>query len=88
MKAPRIPSFLKTSVNKQFQMQTRYYNERKERVHKAIEKAAKKNKGAINKGHFSTAWKKKPSSSNTSSTARVLILIVMLSLVAYWILKF
>ena len=69
-------------------MQTRYYNERKERVQEAIEKAVTKNKGTIDKGHFSSAWKKKPSGSNASSTARVLVLIVMLSLLAYWILKF
>ncbi|MEJ6712314.1 MAG: hypothetical protein QNK65_09115 [Flavobacteriales bacterium] len=88
MKAPRLPSFLKTTVNKQFQMPTRYYNERKERVEEAIERANTKNHGSISKGHFSNAWSKKPAKPNTSSSIRVLVLIVMLSVLAYWILKF
>ena len=88
MKAPKLPSFIKTSTNRQFQMQTRYYNERKERIQEARAKAETKNNGGIEKGYFSNAWRKKPSSPQRSSSLRVLIIIATLSLVAYWILKF
>tara|TARA_B110000467_G_C18221507_1_gene423263 strand:+ start:75 stop:341 length:267 start_codon:yes stop_codon:yes gene_type:complete len=88
MKAPKLPSFLRISANKQFQMQTRYYSERKERIQKAREQAESQSKGGIKKGHFSTAWGKKSPSKDTSSTLRVLVIIAMLSAMAYWILKF
>ena len=88
MKAPKLPSFIRTSANKQFQMQTRYYSERKERIQEAREQAASKTTGAIEKGHFSSAWKKKSPSTDTSSTLRILVIIVMLSAIAYWIIKF
>ena len=39
MKAPKFPSFFKTTKNKQFELPVRYYDARKERIHAAIDKA-------------------------------------------------
>lgn len=88
MKAPKLPSFIRTSANKQFQMQTRYYSERKERIQEAREQAENQTNKGIEKGHFSSAWKKKSPSTDTSSTLRVLVIIAMLTAIAYWIIKF
>lgn len=88
MKAPKLPSFFKTPKHKQFEMPTRYYNERKERIQKAIDKANKNQSGEFEKGHFSSSWKKKSTMSTGSSSLRVIIIIVILCLIAYWILKF
>ncbi len=88
MKAPKLPSFIRSTANKQFQFQTRYYNARKERVQEARDQASSSTKDGIKKGHFRSAWEKKPSSKDPSSTLRVFIIIVMLSTVAYWIIKF
>ena len=88
MKAPKFPSFIRTSSNKQFEMHTRYYSERKERIEEARELAQTKSKGGIEKGHFSSAWKKKSTSADGNSTLRVLVIIAILCFIAYWILKF
>jgi len=88
MKAPKLPSFIRTSANKQFQMQTRYYSERKERIQEAREQAESCSKSGIKKGHFSSAWAKKSPSKDPSSSLRVFVIIVMLSTIAYWIIKF
>tara|TARA_B110000977_G_scaffold191590_1_gene263949 strand:+ start:331 stop:597 length:267 start_codon:yes stop_codon:yes gene_type:complete len=88
MKAPKLPSFIRSSSNKQFLMQTRYYSERKERIQEAREQAEFQTKEGIKKGHFSTAWKKKTPSTDTSATVRVLVIIATLSAMAYWIIKF
>ncbi len=39
MKAPKFPSFFKTTKNKQFELPVRYYDERKERIQTVLEKA-------------------------------------------------
>jgi hypothetical protein len=88
MKAPKLPSFFKTPSHKQFEMPTRYYSERKERIQKAIDKAGKKQSGEIEKGQFSSSWKKKSTMGSSSSSLRVAFIIVILCLIAYWILKF
>lgn len=88
MKAPNLPSFFKTPKHKQFEMPTRYYNERKERVQKARDKAEKKQSGELEKGHFSSTWKKKSTMGDRTSSLRVAMIIVILCLIAYWILKF
>ena len=69
-------------------MHTRYYSERKERIEEARELAESQSKGVIEKGYFSSAWKKKATSPERSSTLRVLVIITILCFIAYWILKF
>jgi hypothetical protein len=88
MKAPKLPSFFKTSSNKQFEMPTRYYNERKERIQKSRDKVGNIQGGELEKGHFSSSWKKKTTMGSASSSLRVAVIIVILCLIAYWILKF
>tara|TARA_B100000900_G_scaffold380352_1_gene365988 strand:+ start:529 stop:795 length:267 start_codon:yes stop_codon:yes gene_type:complete len=87
MKAPKLPSFFKTLNNKQFEMPTRYYNERKERIEKAINKAEGKKDEELKKGHFSRSWKNKTTMGSASSSLRIVFIIVILCLIAYWILK-
>ena len=87
MKAPKLPSFFKTSSNKQFEMPTRYYNERKEQIQKALNKAEGIKDGELKKGHFSSSWKKKTTMGSASSSLRIVFIIVILCLIAYWILK-
>ena len=88
MKAPRFPSFFKTPTHKQFEMPIRYYDERKERIQKARDMAEKKQKGNVEKGHFSGLWKKRSTMGSRSSSIRVAIILAILCLIAYWILKF
>ena len=88
MKAPKLPSFIRSFSNKQFEMKTRYYSERKERIEEARLSGNKHIQGELKKGHFSTAWRKKSPIKDSSSTVRVLVIIAMLSALAYWILKF
>ena len=88
MKAPKLPSFFKTPKHKQFEMHTRYYDERKERIQKARVKAEKKQNGDVEKGHFSSSWKKRLSVKSNSSSLRIAIITVILCLIACWILKF
>jgi len=88
MKAPKLPSFFKTPKHKQFKMPVRYYDKRKERIQKARDKAGKKQSGDVEKGHFSSSWKKRSTMGSGTSSLRVAIIIVILCLIAYWILKF
>ncbi len=88
MKAPRFPSFFKTPKHKQFEMPTRYFDERKERIQKVRDKAEKKQNGDVEKGHFTSSWKKRSTMGSGTSSVRVAIIIVILCLIAYWILKF
>jgi len=88
MKAPKLPSFFKTPKHKQFEMPVRYYDERKERIQKARNKAEKKQSGNVEKGHFSSSWEKKSTMGSGTSSVRIAIIIVILCLIAYWILKF
>lgn len=69
-------------------MHTRYYDERKERIQKIVDRVEKKSKGEFSKGDFSSSWKKKSTMNTGSSTLRVIIIIVILCLIAYWIIKF
>ena len=88
MKAPRFPSFFKTPKYKQFEMPVRYYNERKERIQKAKDRAKMKRNGNLDKGHFSGSWKKRSTMGDRTSSVRVSIILTILCLIAYWILKF
>ena len=90
MKAPKLPSFFKSAKNKQFDLPVRYYNERKERVQQARDNAEKKENGGSNlqKGRFSTSWKKNSTMATGSSSLRVAIIIVILCFIAYWIIKY
>lgn len=88
MKAPKLPSFFKTHKNKQFEMPTRYYDERNERIQNIVDRAEKKSKGEFSKGDFSKSWKKKSTMNTESSTLRVFIIIAILCLIAYCIIKF
>ena len=87
MNAPKLPSFFKTPSPKRFRMATRYYDERKERIQQAINKAEKNETDSIGKGHFTETWKKRLNKSSGSSSIRVILITVMLCLFTYWILK-
>ena len=58
MKAPKFPSFFKTTKNKQFELPVRYYDERKERIQTAVDKANNQQDGNLERGHFANSWKK------------------------------
>ncbi|MEC9209153.1 MAG: hypothetical protein VX762_01875 [Bacteroidota bacterium] len=73
MKAPRIPSFFKSSSSKSFSFNPRYYNERKER-REQWEKGRKANI-RFNREH--TKMKQK------GRSMRIVFLIIILSLLAY-----
>lgn len=87
MKAPKFPSFFKTSTNKQFELPVRYYDERKERIQTALDKANTEEEVTVEKGHFTNAWKKKSTTADDSSNIRVITIVIFLCLIAYWILK-
>ena len=88
MKAPKFPSFFKTTKNKQFELTVRYYDERKERIQTAIDKTNNKQDGNLERGHFANSWKKKSSIGAESSLLRVITITIFLCLITYWILKF
>lgn len=88
MKAPKFPSFFKTTKNKQFELPVRYYDARKERIQTAIVKANNQQNGNLERGHFSNSWKKKSSIGAESSSLRVITITIFLCLITYWILKF
>ena len=88
MKVPKFPSFFKTTKNKQFELTVRYYDERKERIQIAIDKANNQHDGNLERGHFSKPWKKKSTLGSESSSLRVITIIIILCLITYWILKF
>ena len=88
MKAPKFPSFFKTTKNKQFELPVRYYDERKERIQTALDKAYNQKNGNLEGGHFANSWKKKSNIGAESSSFRVIIITVFLCLITYWILKF
>ena len=88
MKAPKFPSFFKTTKNKQFELPVRYYDARKERIQTAIDKANNQQNGNLERGHFANSWKKKSSIVAESSSLRVITITIFLCLITYWILKF
>ena len=88
MKAPKFPSFFKTTKNKQFELPVRYYDERKERIQTAIDKSNNQQDGNLERGHFANSWKKKSTIGGESSSLRVITITVFLCLITYWILKF
>ena len=88
MKAPKFPSFFKTTKNKQFELTVRYYDERKERIQTAIDKANNQQDGNLERGHFANSWKKKSTLVSKSSSFRVITITIILCLITYWILKF
>ena len=88
MKAPKFPSFFKTTKNKQFELPVRYYDERKERIQTAIDKANNHQNENLERGHFANSWKKKSSIGADYSSLRVIIITVFLCFITYWILKF
>ena len=88
MKAPKFPSFFKTTKNKQFELPVRYYDARKERIQTAIDKANNQEDGNLERGHFANSWKKKSSIVVESSLLRVITITIFLCLITYWILKF
>ena len=88
MKAPKFPSFFKTTKNKQFELPTRYYDERRERIQAVINKANNQQNGNLERGHFANSWKKKSNKGAESSSLRVITITIFLCLITYWILKF
>jgi len=88
MKAPKFPSFFKTTKNKQFELPVRYYDERKERIQRALDKANNQQDVNLERGHFSNSWKKKSGIGGKSSSLRVITITFFLCLITYWIFKF
>ena len=88
MKAPKFPSFFKTTKNKQFELPVRYYDARKERIQTAIDKANNQQDVNLERGYFANSWKKKSSIGAESSSLRVITITIFLCLITYWILKF
>ena len=88
MKAPKFPSFFKTTKNKQFELPVRYYEERKERIQTTLDKANNQQDGKIERGYFANSWKKKSIIGGESSLFRVIIITLFLCLITYWIFKF
>ena len=88
MKAPKFPSFFKTTKNKQFELPVRYYDERKERIQTAIDKANNQQDGNLERGYFANSWKKKSSIETEYSSLRVITITIFLCLITYWILNF
>ena len=88
MKAPKFPSFFKTTKNKQFELPVRYYDERRERIQTAIDKANNQQDANFERGHFANMWKKKSNTGSESSSLRVFFITIFLCLITYWILKF
>ena len=88
MKAPKFPSFFKTTKNKQFELPVRYYDERKERIQTAIDKANNQQDGNLERGHFANSWKNTSTLGSKSSSFRVITITIILCLITYWILKF
>ena len=74
MKAPKIPSFFKSSKIKPFSFKPRYYDEIKER-HKQLNQIKKNIK-------FKNIYAKKEKGRNF----RIILLIIILSLLAYKII--
>jgi hypothetical protein len=68
-------------------MPTRYYDESKERIKMAKEKYKMKDK-SIHKGYFVNAWEAKNSGYEKISSVRLLLVIVALSSLTYYILKY
>jgi len=87
MNAPKLPSFFKTPSHKKFQMATRYYDEKNERIQRARMRAAKREE-QIEKGRFTSTWKEKSNLKSNSSAWRLLLVLFILCLTTYWILKF
>ena len=88
MKAPKFPSFFKTTKNKQFELPVRYYDARKERIQTAIDKANNQQNGNLERGHLANSWKKKSSIGAEPSSLSVITITIFLCLITYWILKF
>ena len=87
MLVPKLPSIFKSKSAKQFDMSTRYYNERKERIKLAKEKSKTNNK-SVHKGYFVNAWEAKYPGYEKQSSIRLLLLIFALSSLTYYVLKY
>ena len=71
MKAPKLPSFFKVPTSKSFSFKPRYYDERKER-HENIKK------------NINISFKKKQTKKKEKGRiTRIILLIIILSLLAY-----
>tara|TARA_B100000287_G_C20342583_1_gene666429 strand:- start:137 stop:367 length:231 start_codon:yes stop_codon:yes gene_type:complete len=71
MKTPKLPSFFKAPTSKSFSFKPRYYDERKER-HENIKK------------NINISFKKKQTKKKEKGrSTRIILLIIILSLLAY-----
>ncbi len=88
----RLPTLFKQTKNKTYGYQARYYNERKERLQALHEKHHGKKRGGANsnfqrKISFKDDWKAVNKTTETKkSNFRILIIIVLLSIIAYLVL--
>ena len=87
MRVPRLPSIFKSRSAKKFDMSTRYYDERKERIKLAKEKSKMKDK-SVHKDYFVKSWKAKYPGYEKQSSVRLLLLIFALSSLTYYLLKY
>ena len=89
MKAPRFPSFFKIPKHKQFELPVRYYNKHKERIKKSLKKYSTEELNRdIEKKHISKLWKTKEKLENYNSSFPIIIIIIFLSIISYFILKY
>ena len=84
MIAPKLPSFFKSAPHRKFNLKTRYYDKRKEKIEKVLLANEVKN----NKLEFKNQWG--PSSrgkSNKNSNKTILLIVLALFFVSYLLLK-
>lgn len=87
MIAPKLPSFFKSHRAKQFEFKPRFYDARKERIEELRKKYAKSDESNASRQDFRREWERhKPVRGNSSSSFRLLLIIVVLTLGAMYIL--
>ena len=83
MRAPRLPSIFKYRSARQFNMSTRYFDERKERIRLVKEKHEEKNED-----YFLNKLKSKNPGYEIKSFVRLIVILFALCLLTYYILKY
>ena len=84
MQSPKLPSFFKTANHRQFDLKTRYYDERKEELDERV-KRAEEGRNAI---RFKNDWgSSKRSEANKKSNRIIFLIIVALTAFCWLILK-
>lgn len=84
MQAPKLPSFFKTSMHRQFDLKTRYYDAQKEDLDNRV-KSAENSKTTL---RFSKDWhQSKRSNKSSTSNKRIIFIVIILVLLSFALLK-